>query len=333
MAATVAVRLHRCNAAIAALAPYENGRATMTTASSSSGKVRLRTNLADYPVVRALKAGEVRSDLVELDFCGPRVANQGFKPMINEGAFDAGELAIGSFLQAKAYGRPLVLLPAVVLGRFQHNYIVYNGARGRLAPKDLEGRRVAVRAYTQTTGIWVRGILQHEHGVDLGRIRWMCTDDAHVREYRDPPIVERPGPGAKPLDRLLLDGDVDALIPATDLTKGHAHIRHVIPNPHEQAKAWAAKYGTAPTNHYFVVSKALADARPDVVREIYRLLEESKALAPPPADGLDFHPYGIEANRKALELMVQYSVEQEIIPRAFTVDELFEGAADAVGGT
>ena len=248
----------------------------MTSAFPASGKVRLKTNLADYPVVRALKAGEVRSDLVEFDFCGPKTANQGFKPMINEGAYDAGELAIGSFLQAKAYNRPLVLLPAVVMARFQHHIIVYNASRGELGPKDMEGRRIAVRAYTQTTGIWVRGILKHEHGVDLNRIRWVCTDDAHVAEYRDPPIVERPGPGAKKLDQMLLDGDVDALIPATDLTKDHAHIRHLFPNPNEQAKAWAQKYGTVPVNHYFVVSKALADARPDVVREIYRLLLESK---------------------------------------------------------
>jgi 4,5-dihydroxyphthalate decarboxylase len=299
----------------------------MTNAFPATGKVRLKTNLADYAIVRALKAGEVRSDLVEFDFCGPKVANQGFKPMINEGAYDAGELAIGSFLQAKAYGRPLVMLPAVVMARFQHNFIVYNSSRGELAPKDMEGRRIAVRAYTQTTGIWVRGILAHEHGVDLNRIRWVCTDDAHVAEYSDPPIVERPGPGAKKLDQMLLDGDVDALIPATDLTKDYPHIRHLFTNPNEQAKAWVKKYGTVPVNHYFVVSKALADARPDVVAEIYRLLVESKKLAPPSPDGVDFHPMGVEANRKAIELVVQYSVEQQIIPRAFTVEECFDGAA------
>jgi 4,5-dihydroxyphthalate decarboxylase len=296
-----------------------------------TGKVRLKTNLADYPVVRALKAGEVKSDLVDFDFCGPKVANQGFKPMIREGAYDAGELAIGSFLQAKVYGKPLVLLPAVVMARFQHHTIVYNAAKGELEPKDLEGRRIAVRSYTQTTGIWVRGILKHEHGVDLSRLKWVCTDDAHLAEYRDPSIVERPAPGAKPLDQMLIDGDVDAAIPASDLTKDHPHIRHLFPNPSEQAKAWVAKYGTVPVNHYFVVSQTLAEARPDVVAQIYRLLQESKALAPPPADGIDFFPYGLEANRKPLELMVQYAVEQEIIPRAFTVEELFEGATAALG--
>jgi 4,5-dihydroxyphthalate decarboxylase len=300
----------------------------MTPAFPPTGKVRLRTNLADHPVARALKDGTVKSDLVEFDFCGPTPANRGFKPMIREGAYDAGELAIGSFLQAKVYGKPLVLLPAVVMARFQHHTIVYNASKGELGPKDLEGRRVAVRSYTQTTGIWVRGILKHEHGVDLSRLRWVCTDDAHLAEYRDPAtLVERPGSSAKPLDRMLIDGDVDAAIPAGDLTKDHPHIRHLFPNPNEHAKAWVAKYGTVPVNHYMVVSKALADTRPDAVRAIYRMLQESKALAPPP-DDIDFFPYGVEANRKALDLMAQYAVEQQIIPRAFTVDELFADAAE-----
>ena len=86
----------------------------------TSGPVTLKTNLADYAMTKALKEGAVTSDLVKFDFCGPKVANQGFKPMVRERAFDAGELAIGTFLQAKAYGKPVTLLPAVVMGRFQH---------------------------------------------------------------------------------------------------------------------------------------------------------------------------------------------------------------------
>jgi 4,5-dihydroxyphthalate decarboxylase len=298
----------------------------MTTTFPKTGKVRLKTNLADYPVTRALKAGEIKSDLVEFDFCGPKIANQGFKPMIREGAFDAGELAICSFLQAKVYGKPLVMLPAVVMARFQHHTILYNAAKRELRPKDLEGRRVVVRSYTQTTGVWVRGILKHEHGVDLDRLKWVCTDDAHLAEYVDPPeLVERPGPGAKALDQMLIDGDVDAGIPRNDLTKEHAHIRYLLTNPNEQAKAWVAKYGTVPVNHYFCVAKALAEARPDVIAEIYRMLQESKAAAPPNPDGIDFFPYGIEANRKPLTMITQYATEQQLIPRAFTVEELFEG--------
>jgi 4,5-dihydroxyphthalate decarboxylase len=210
------------------------------------------------------------------------------------------------------------------MARHQHHTILYNASRGELAPKDIEGRRIAVRAYSQTTGIWVRGILKHEYGVDLDRIRWVCTDDAHLAEYQDPPIVERAAPGTK-LDRMLLDGNVDAAILPADLTKVHAHICYLFPDPHKQGDAWARKYGTVPVNHYFVAARTLADARPDVVREIYRLLLESKQRALTSSSGVDFHPFGIEANRNALELMVQYSVEQQLIPRAFTVEELFGG--------
>jgi 4,5-dihydroxyphthalate decarboxylase len=216
------------------------------------------------------------------------------------------------------------MLPAVVMARHQHHTIVYNASRGELSPKDMEGRRIAVRAYSQTTGIWVRGILKHEYGVDLSRLRWVCPDDAHLAEYQDPPMVERPAPGAK-LEEMLLNGEVDAAILPTDLTKEHAHIRYLFTDPVKQAEVWVKKYDTVPVNHYFVVAKALADTRPDVVREIYRLLAESKAKAPTAPDGIDFHPFGIEANRKALELATQYSVEQQLIPRAFTVEELFEG--------
>jgi 4,5-dihydroxyphthalate decarboxylase len=290
----------------------------------ASGPVRLRTNLADYPVVQALKSGAVRSDLVAFDFCGPKTANQGFKPMVREGAYDAGELAIGTFLQAKVYGKPLVLLPAVVMARYQHHTIVYDASRGELTPKDMEGRRIAVRAYSQTTGIWVRGILKHEYGVDIEKLRWLCPDDAHLAEYQDPPMVERAAPGAK-LEEMLLAGEVDAAILPTDLTIEHSHIRYLFPEPTKQGEAWTRKYGTVPVNHYFVVAKALAETRPDAVREIYRLLAESKAKMPPSPGGIDFHPFGIEANRKALELMIQYSVEQQLIPNVYQVEDLFEG--------
>jgi 4,5-dihydroxyphthalate decarboxylase len=290
----------------------------------ATGPVTLKTNLADYPVTRAVKAGEVSSPLIIFDFCGPKVANQGFKPMVREGKFDAGELAICTFLQAKIYNKPFIILPAVVMARFQHHTILYNASRGELKPKDLEGRRVAIRSYTQTTGVWVRGILQHEYGVDLRRVRWACMDDAHLAEYKDPAFVERLDPKGKPIDQMLVDGDVDAAIIPTDLTKDHAHIRHLFPNPHETAKAWAKKHGVVPINHVFAVKGALADARPEILPELFRVLLESKKAAPPSADGIDFHPFGLDACRAAFDMAIRFSVEQEIIPHGFTVDELFD---------
>jgi len=288
-----------------------------------SGPVKLRANLADYAVTKALKSGAVGSDLVTFDFCGPKVAFQGFKPMVRERAFDASELAIATFLQAKVYGKPVTLLPAVVMGRFQNNHALRCVARGPLAPSDIAGRRIGIRSYTQTTGIWVRGILQHEYGVDLNKVTWVCNDDGHLAEFVEPPNVERTPAGSNKVDQMLLDAELDAAILGADMPN-EPRVAHLIPNPHEAALAWRKKYGTVPVNHFFCVDKDLADTRPDVIAEVFRMLKASKAAAAAPADGIDFHLFGIEALRKPLELIIQYAVEQKIIQRAFTVDELFD---------
>ena len=106
--------------------------------------------------------------------------------ILREVEFDVAELAIATFLQAKAHGKPLVLLPVVVRGKFAHSTLSYNAERGPLAPSDLPGRRVGIRAYAQTTPLWVRGILQNEYGVDLDRVKWITFEDPHVAEYREP---------------------------------------------------------------------------------------------------------------------------------------------------
>src|ERR1051325_6182448 len=113
----------------------------------TSGPVTLRTNLADYSMTKALKSGAIKSDLVTFDFCGPKVANQGFKQMVRERAFDAGELAIGTFLEARTYGKPVTLLPAVVMGRFQHGHTLRSTAKPPFGPAATEGRGFGVLAY------------------------------------------------------------------------------------------------------------------------------------------------------------------------------------------
>jgi 4,5-dihydroxyphthalate decarboxylase len=150
----------------------------MTT--TLTGVPTLRTNLADYAVTKAMKDGRVSSDIVNLDFCGPTPAHNGFKAMVRENRFDAGELAIVTFLQAKAYGKPYVLLPTPISGRFQHHCAGYNLDFGHLDPKDIEGRKVGVRTYTQTTAVWIRGILRHEYGVDLDKVQWMRRTSRRV---------------------------------------------------------------------------------------------------------------------------------------------------------
>ena len=129
-------------------------------------KIKLFTLLGNYPNTLALKRGEIRSDLVDLEFADVKVANTAFKPLVRDAKFDLGELAIVTYLQAKAYGKPYILLPAPVVARGQHHTLAYNRERGHLTPADLVGKRVGVRAYSVTTGVWVRGILQEHHGAE-----------------------------------------------------------------------------------------------------------------------------------------------------------------------
>ena len=117
--------------------------------------------------------------------------NRGFKPMVREHKFDCGELAIVTFLQAREFGLPYVLLPATVVGRGQLHTVAYNSERGTMKPSDLNGKKFGVRSYTQTTGIWVRGILGESFGVDWSKVEITTMEDPHVAQYKDPSFVKR----------------------------------------------------------------------------------------------------------------------------------------------
>src|SRR5687768_1783895 len=139
--------------------------------------MRLRTLLGNHPGTAALKNGSIRSDLVEFDFAAYSPTNKGFKPMVREAAFDVSEMAIVTFLMAKSFGKPMVLLPDVVLARFQHGHALYSAKAGKLAPRDLNGKRVGIRSFTTTTGAWLRGILANDCGVDLDSIDWVTFEE------------------------------------------------------------------------------------------------------------------------------------------------------------
>jgi 4,5-dihydroxyphthalate decarboxylase len=269
-----------------------------------SDKLNLFTLLGDYPNTAALKRGDVRSDLVDFDFADIKVANTGFKPLVREHKFDLSELAIVTYLQAKAYGKPYVLIPAVVLARGQHHTIAYNPERGELRAEDLAGKRVGVRAYTVTTGVWVRGILKEQYGVDLSKVKWVTFEDPHLAEYTDPPEIER-APAGKAIAQMLLDGELDAAIVGDKMPD--ARLKQLIADNEAAAKAWADKNGQ-PINHLMVIRSDLSRKRPDVVREVFRLLKESRDAA-------------IRAGNKNAALL-DFGVE--LIPRRFSVDELFD---------
>jgi len=282
----------------------------------------LETLLASYPNTVAMKNGEFRSPLVNFKYADVKTANKLFKAVVREQKFDLAELAIVTFLQAKAYGKPYVLMPAVIVERGQHHTIFYNPERGHLNPTDLNGRKVGVRAYTQTTGAWVRGFLQEDYGVDFRSIQWITFEAPHVAEFTDPPWVQRASEG-KQLLQMLLDGEIDAAIFGSENPED-TPLKPLIPNASEAAVRWAETHGRVPINHMMVVRESITQTRPDIVREVYRLLKKSAAAAPAKSPGA--LRYGVEAVRSSLETIIRYSEQQGLIPRRFTVDELFNDA-------
>jgi 4,5-dihydroxyphthalate decarboxylase len=284
-------------------------------------KLKFFTLLGDYSNTAALKQGHVPSDLVDLEFAEVKVANTGFKPLLREHRFDLSELAIVTYLQANACGKPYTLLPVVVLARGQHHTLAYNPERGPLRPQDLAGRRVGVRAYTVTTGVWVRGMLQEQYGVDLDKVQWVSFEEPHLTEYTDPSSIER-APKGKDMVAMLLDGELDAAVVGDKMPD--PRLQQLIPDSGAAGKDWAAKHGH-PINHMLVIRDQIARARPDAVREVFRLFKESRdrAVQAGKADAAMLQ-FGVEPNRRALETIIDLCVAQKLIPRRFSVDELFD---------
>jgi 4,5-dihydroxyphthalate decarboxylase len=284
-----------------------------------------------YPHTRALKDGAIKSDRVAFAFTEIDPVNRAFMPMAREQKFDLSEMAIVTYLQALAYGKPLVLMPATMMGRFQHGTMLYNSAHGTLRPEDLPGRRVGVRAFSQTTGVWIRGILWKDYGLDLGTVKWVTFEDAHVAEYRDPPGVERAAAG-KDITKMLLDGELDAAIFGGTMPS-EPQLKSVIPDPEAAALAWYRKNGAAPINHMVVLKATLAKSDPGAVREVYRMLLESKKAAGLPKTGaIDFIPFGFDAVKPSLALMSDYAFEMKLTPRRYAVEELFDDTTRALQG-
>jgi 4,5-dihydroxyphthalate decarboxylase len=278
--------------------------------------MRLKTLLGDYPVTRALREGRVRSPLVELDIADVKVPHTAFKRVVRDLEFDVAEIAIVTYLMAKSFGKPYLLLPAVMFGRFQHPYLVTISS---LKPKELEGRRVAIRSSSVTTVAWLRGILADDHGVDLNRIQWVTFEEAHVAEYRDPPNTER-APAGKTLLGMLLAGEVDAAV-LSDPMPQDARLKPVIPDPAAAAEDWHRRKGAIQVNHLVCLRNTLPQA---VVDEVFNLLSRSKDMADKNSNSsYDTSPFGMEANRRNLEVAIDYVFRQGLIPQRYTVDELF----------
>ena len=289
--------------------------------------MRLKTLLGEYPVTQALKTGRVRSPSLEFDFADVKVPHTAFKRVVRDLEFDVAEIAIVTYLMAKAHGKPYVLLPVVVLSRFQHPFLVYNASRGELKPGDLKGKRVGIRSYSVTTTMWLRGVLMNDYGLDINTVKWVTTEEAHVKEFKDPPTVER-APAGRDLLAMLLDGELDAIV-LGDKTLKDPRLKRLIPDPEKAAADWHARNRAIQINHMVVVRDSVSKSNPDAVREVFRLLKESKQAAPA-AGGLDMTPMGLASMRRDLEIAIEYVHQQKLIPRKFTVDELFDDVTRAL---
>jgi 4,5-dihydroxyphthalate decarboxylase len=301
---------------------------------------RLSIAIGSYGLTRALKDKSVASERLPLDFIEVSPITAAMRRMVRSLDLDICEMAFTTYLCAKALGKPIAAIPVFLTRNFHHWAAFHRVSAGIRAPKDLEGRRVVVnRGYTVTTGLWVRGILKSEYGVDLDKVTWMPTDEEHVAEYRAPANVDYAWRG-KASGELLLSGAADAGI--GDIKTDSPAIRPLIPQARQAGFDYYRRTGIYPINHAVVVGNEILDAEPTVAAELMALFTAAKVLylaqlasgTTQSSDdetvrevgrlvGGDPFPYGIAANRKSIEAIVEFAVDQQVIPHKLGLDQLF----------
>ena len=302
---------------------------------------KLVTALQTLGHTAALKDGAVQLPGFELEWLEVSPIIQAFRRMVRGLEFDVCEMALTTYLTARAFRKPLTALPVFLVRGFHHGAILCNTRLGAIGPKDLEGCKVGVsRGYTVTTGVWVRGILQHEYGVNLDKVTWVLSGDEHVAEYRPPANVQSLEPG-KTLEAALLSGELAAAI---GIKTEHPDIAPLIPDAAAHAFSRLQRDAYYPINHTVVVKDEVLQKYPRLAVELFEALAAAKRqyverlrsaqiTTPSATDrmyarvleitGSDPLPYGIEPNRVILETLMGYAREQRILPRSFALEEVF----------
>ena len=308
-----------------------------------------KTALVTYPHTEALKDGRVSPRTFAFDFEDVQPIIKAFRRMVRGLEFDISEMAITTYLTAKAHGKRFTAVPVFPMRAFHHGAILYNVKSNIRTPRDLEGKKVGVnRGYTVTTGLWARSILQHEYGVDLKKITWVLSGDEHVAEYRPPSNVV-PAPEGRSLEDMLLSGEIAA---ANGIQTDSPDIKPLIPNAKEAGLAGLKAGGLYPINHTVVIKDDLLAAHPALARDLFDAFVRAKKVyvdrlkagsiaEPTPADKTfaavmairgDPLPYGMGPNRREIEAVIRYSVEQGILPRAFAVEDVFAAGTHDLAG-
>ncbi|MDX3894518.1 ABC transporter substrate-binding protein [Pusillimonas sp.] len=302
---------------------------------------KLTTAIQTLGHTQALKDGTVQPRGFEFEFEEVSPIIRAFRRMVRGLEFDVSEMALTTYICAKSHGKRFTALPIFVVRAFHHGAIVVNAKSGITDPRQLEGGKVGVnRGYTVTTGVWARGIMQDEYGVDLSRITWVLSGDEHVEEFRPGANVVSM-PQGRTLEAMLEAGELDAAI---GIASDHPDLRPLIPDAAERGFRLLAEQGHYPINHTIVVKDELLQAHPGLAQAVYDAFDQAKQLylarlakgeieAPTKADqtyrrvmqtlGGDPLPYGLEPNRSMVDTVIRYAREQGIIDRAYTADELF----------
>ncbi len=302
--------------------------------------LKLRTVTRTQGNNQALKDGSVRPRTFEFDFVEVDPLIDAFRRMTRGLEFDICEMAITTYLAARAHGKKMTAIPVFIVRAFHHGAILINTKAGIASPKDLEGKRIGVnRGYTVTTGVWARQILAQEHGVDLDKITWVLSGDEHVAEFVPPKNVVPIEKGKKMAD-MLVSGE---LAGAIGVEVDHPDVKPLIANAQEAGLASLRARGHYPINHTIVIRDELLNQHTDLARDAFNAFAEAKRVyldrlkngkieKPTAVDKLhqrvmdvigDPLPYGLAPNRRVLEELIHTAVAQGILPRAMNVEDLF----------
>lgn len=287
-----------------------------------SSAYKVSVVLGNYPHTLAIKSHGIDKPPVKLHFNESyKPLNKAFDDMVQKQAFDVSEMAVATFLQALDGGKPLRLMPVVMLGEFHHGSLIHTSADKTITPADLKGQRVGVRAYTQTTGLWVRGILQEQYGVASDDVTWVTTQAPHVENYVNPPNVELVETGN--LLDMLAAGDITAAIMGSKQTKGLA-VRQVIPDVNTAIRQWYAIHRAVPANHMVVVTDALLESHFDAAQYVYEMLKQGiDETRPSSSDEPWPNQAGVDKVWPVVQLANQYAFEQKLVSRIFDKDDIF----------
>jgi 4,5-dihydroxyphthalate decarboxylase len=302
--------------------------------------LRLTTVTRTQGTNQALKDGSVKPASFAFDFVEVNPLIDAFRRMVRGLEFDISEMAISTYICARAHGKRMTAIPVFLVRAFHHGAILVNTKAGIRTPKDLEGKRVGVnRGYTVTTGVWARGVLQEEHGVDLKKITWVLSGDEHVAEYVPPKNVV-PIEKGKTMADMLASGE---LLAAIGVEIDHPDVKPLIPNALEAGLAALKARGHYPVNHTVVIKDELLAKHPGLAADVFDAFARSKQLylerlksgrIEKPTDVDKVHarvmeiagdplPYGIAPNRRVIETLIGHALTQGIITKPVTVEDLF----------